>query len=103
MVTVKVGKAKDGAIPFGTAQVKETVEVSRPKPSDGSGAVAEEAEAEAEADGWPEQVLVDQSNYPVYIHDLDGSDVLAIMCAALRKLQGWSEQAWTTEMSRQVT
>lgn len=34
------------------------------------------------------------------MHDLDGSDVLSIMGAALRKLQGWSEKAWLAEMSR---
>ncbi|ORY84083.1 hypothetical protein BCR35DRAFT_60819 [Leucosporidium creatinivorum] len=34
------------------------------------------------------------------MHDLDGSDVLSIMTAALRKLQGWSERAWLEEMSR---
>lgn len=36
----------------------------------------------------------------MYIHDLDGSDVLSIMGAALRKLQGWPEQAYAAEMSR---
>ena len=33
VVTIKVGKAKDGAIPFGTSEVKETMEASRTTPS----------------------------------------------------------------------
>lgn len=46
------------------------------------------------------QLLVAKENYPILMHDLDGSDVLSIMSAALRKLQGWSEKAWLEEMSR---
>ncbi len=95
VVTIKVGKAKDGAIPFGTSGVKETLEVSESGDWVGLRTVADSRARST-------QLLVDQANYPIYIHDLDGSDVLAMMCAALRKLQGWSEPAWTTEMSRSV-
>ncbi|KAK4047975.1 protein-tyrosine phosphatase [Microbotryomycetes sp. JL221] len=71
LVHVKVGKAKDGALPFTPATVKQVLEL-----------------------------LMVRDNYPIYLHDLDGSDVLSMMCAALRKLQGWSERAWLEEMSR---
>ncbi|KAM0791539.1 hypothetical protein ACM66B_005988 [Microbotryomycetes sp. NB124-2] len=68
---IKVGKAKDGALPFTPATVKLVLEM-----------------------------LMDRERYPIYLHDLDGSDVLSMMGAALRKLQGWSERAWLEEMSR---
>ncbi|SGY21818.1 BQ5605_C016g08277 [Microbotryum silenes-dioicae] len=71
LVHVKVGKAKDGAIPFTAATVKLVLEL-----------------------------LINRTGYPIYIHDMDGSDVVAMMGAALRKLQGWSEGAWSEEMSR---
>ncbi|KAK4045941.1 protein-tyrosine phosphatase [Microbotryomycetes sp. JL201] len=68
-VHVKVGKAKDGALPFTPATVKLVLEM-----------------------------LMDRDRYPIYLHDLDGSDVLSMMGAALRKLQGWSEKSWLEEM-----
>ncbi|SCZ88394.1 BZ3500_MvSof-1268-A1-R1_Chr2-1g04381 [Microbotryum saponariae] len=71
LVHVKVGKAKDGAIPVTAATVKLVLEL-----------------------------LINRTGYPIYLHDLDGSDVVAMMGAALRKLQGWSEGAWSEEMSR---
>ncbi|KAM0750424.1 hypothetical protein T439DRAFT_381112 [Meredithblackwellia eburnea MCA 4105] len=73
VVHVKVGsgKAKDGHIPFDISTVKKVLEL-----------------------------MIDRDNLPMYIHDLDGSDVLSMMAAALRKLQGWPEQVYSAEMSR---
>ncbi|KAK4701488.1 hypothetical protein P7C70_g4743, partial [Phenoliferia sp. Uapishka_3] len=70
-VKVGSGKPKDGHIPFDPATVKAVLEL-----------------------------MITRENLPMYIHDLDGSDVISIMGAALRKLQGWSEPAYTAEMSR---
>lgn len=48
------------------------------------------------------QMLIRKEHLPIYMHDLDGSDSLALMVACLRKLQGWNEAAWVEEMSRSV-
>ena len=48
----------------------------------------------------PTQFMIARENLPCYVHDLDGSDVLAMIAASLRKLQGWSEKAWSEEMAR---
>lgn len=47
--------------------------------------------------------MVARENLPMYVHDLDGSDAVSIMGAALRKLQGWSPSSYAAEMSRYVT
>jgi hypothetical protein len=47
-------------------------------------------------------MLIRKEHLPIYMHDLDGSDSLALMVACLRKLQGWNEAAWVEEMSRCV-
>lgn len=45
-------------------------------------------------------LLLDKANLPCYIHDEDGSDLLSLVGACLRKLQGWSENAYKAEMAR---
>lgn len=36
------------------------------------------------------QTIIDPTNLPIYIHCLDGSDVIGLVVACLRKLEMWN-------------
>jgi tyrosine-protein phosphatase OCA6 len=46
------------------------------------------------------QIIIDPNNLPVYIHCLDGSDVIGLVVACLRKLEMWNSTSAMGEYLR---
>ncbi|OQR99620.1 hypothetical protein THRCLA_06438 [Thraustotheca clavata] len=46
------------------------------------------------------QLLLNKDNFPIYIHCLDGANVVGIVIMVLRKLQNWSKLATLQEFCR---
>lgn len=45
-------------------------------------------------------ILLDKTQFPVYIHCLDGIVVTGMVCACLRRVIGWSTTSSLTEYAR---